>query len=369
MSRTNLTMADIARICGVARSTVHAVLKGKPGVSARTRAKVLDAVARFDYSPCPIAKSLARKKSGLVGVVIRDLANPFYDQFLKHMDHVLKDLRVITFNTRHDIDKEIHALRTLAGYRADGLIIAPVQPERAADHLGDWVERGGALVSLDRLPGIECSYVEFRNFDIGRMTTEYAIRLGHRAICMLAGPPRDDARDDERVAGFKACLREQGLDPAECTVQHVGWRWEGGFHAASEFFSGARRCPSLFICNNDYVAGGVYKAAYVHRLRIPDQVSVIGCDDIGLAAVLGPSLTTVRLNARGIGEGVARMLLRQMNQGSAFQPRSIAVAPMLVERESVLNLTATDSAEACCQACRERADAAQREEAACLSKG
>ncbi len=334
-----LTMEDIAKICGVARSTVHAVFTNKPWVTEKTRNKVMDVVQKLNYSPCPIAKTLASGLSGLVGVVIRDLTNPFYDQFLERVEDLLKDYVIVYFNTRHDPRREARAVETLMGYRADGLIIAPARPELGTTHLTNWVRQGRALVSMDRLTGTDSNFVDLNDRHIGYMAAEHLFSHGHRRVCFFAGPRQREHHDDERVVGFKMCMLDYGIDPYDCDTIRVGLGWENGYRAASKLLAHNRDAFTAIICGNDYVAGGVYKAAHGHGVRIPDDLSVIGCDDIDLASVLGPSLTTINLNVRDIGEKVALTLLEQIRGGEDFKCVSIPVSPVLVERESVKSLS------------------------------
>lgn len=333
-----ITMEDIARMCGVARSTVHAVFSEKPWVSEKTRTKVMDVVHKHNYVPCPIAKTLARGSSRLVGVVIRDLTNPFYEPFLDRIESVFKDYNLIYFNTRHDPQKEVKAVETLMGYRASGLIIASARPELSTTHLLNWAHQGGALVSLDRLVGIDSNFVELNDRKIGYMAAEHVFGRGHRRVCFFAGPRQQENHDDERVVGFKICMLDYGISSADCHIVQVGLGWEDGYHVATDVLSRWPGKFSAFICYNDYVAGGVYKAAHAQRLRIPEDLSVIGCDDIYLASVLGPSLTTINLNVCEIAEQAAQLLLEQMLSGEDFQCQAISVLPNLVERESVRDL-------------------------------
>jgi LacI family transcriptional regulator len=147
-------------------------------------------------------------------MVIRDLTNPFYDQFVENVESVLKDYSVVYLNTRLNREREVKAIETLMAYRADGLIIAPVDLESSMDHLWKWVNSGKPIASLDRLPGIETNCVELDDYSIGYILSEHLLQNGHTRICFLSG----SRPNDTRVMGFKTCLLDHGISLSESSV-------------------------------------------------------------------------------------------------------------------------------------------------------
>jgi LacI family xylobiose transport system transcriptional regulator len=205
------------------------------------------------------------------------------------------------------------------------------------DHLWKWVNSGKPIASLDRLPGIETNCVELDDYSIGYILSEHLLQNGHTRICFLSG----SRPNDTRVMGFKTCLLDHGISLSESSVFPTEINLRSGYEVGLSVLKreGVPR-PTAFICGNDLVAAGLYKAAHALGLRIPEDISVVGCDDIELASLLGPSLTTVNLDLVTLGERCAQLLLSQIEGGGTFAPQTIHAAPRLVIRNSVKRLGA-----------------------------
>ncbi len=335
-----MNMKDIAKICGVSRQTVHAALNNKPGVSPETREHILRVVREHNYHPNRIATSLHQKSADFVGLTILDIRNPFFADLVQGITQVVKasGLHLMFFETVTKED-EIDAVETMISYRAAGMILAPVQDESRTRHLEAIKGRGIPLVSVGEVRGFETNYVEVDNRRASQQAVQHLIDKGHRRIVYFAGPDRIvSAR--ERTVGFMESMMENRLSFSPGDIMTVGDSTQGGYKAANQVLSRPEsERPTAIVCFNDMVALGVYEAAVELGVSIPEDISVIGCDDIHLARLLGPPLTTIALPVREMGQYAAQMLVDQIHgpdrNGSSVVKKFHA---NLVVRHSVKNL-------------------------------
>lgn len=332
-----MTMSEIARLSGVARSTVHAVLVGKTWVSEETRSKVMEVVQKYNYRPNRMAASLVGKPTKLIGLLLRDLLNPFNSQLIEGVQGVLAEHQYSTLllNPLDRHEEEVRAIEVALGYQVDGMIIAPLQLGVDLQHLHRLRDSGKPFVTLGRIPGIPTSYVAVDEQQAAFLATEHLIQHGHRHICHLRGPHSALAAE-ERVTGFKNALLRHGLRFDETMIVDAGTLPREGYDAAMPLLSGQVR-PTAVLCYNDLIAAGVYKAAAELHLSIPSTLSVVGIDDIELAAVFGPPLTTVRQPCHELGQALAQLLLNLLAE-PAHPPQAQLLPVELVCRQSVQTL-------------------------------
>lgn len=331
-----MNMKDIARICGVSRQTVHAALNNKPGVSEETRSHILQVVREHNYTPNRIATTLHRKSADLVGLTILDIRNSFFADLVQGVTQVIKasGLHLMFFETSTKEDEE-DAVQTIISYRAAGMILCPIQNDKRIRHLEALHGRGIPLVSVGEILGFEANYVEVDNRRAAQLAVRHLVERGHRRIVYLSGPEKIvSARD--RSVGFMESMMENRLPVTPEDIREAGDSSKGGYDVAMDLFAlpKARR-PTAIACFNDMVALGVYEAAIARGLSIPGDVSVVGCDDIRLAKLLGPPLTTVALPVREMGCYAAEMLVSQIQNGSNGMALVKKFQPELIERGSV----------------------------------
>jgi LacI family transcriptional regulator len=344
-----MTMEEIARLSGTSRSTVHAVLSDKPWVSEPTRRKVLEVVSRYHYQPNRLARALGRRSTHLVALILKDIMNPFNSRIVEGINSVLapKKYSTLLLSTEDDHEREVQAVGAALSYQVDGIIITPQQIGIDLGHIWSLIARGTPLVTLGSLPGMETSRAEFSERGAGRLAAEYLLEMGHTRIVHLRGPISSGAAE-QRAAGFKDAVIQAGLHFTEEMIVPAGATMKDGRQAAAGLFpgsAGAAPQATAFLCYNDLVAAGVYKAAAELGISIPEDLSVVGVDDIELAAVFGPPLTTVMQPCFEMGKTMAEFLLAQMEGpetaksaggGPAGRPLfAKTFSPSLAERQSV----------------------------------
>lgn len=335
-----MKMEDIARLAGVSRQTVSAVMNGKSWVTEATRARVMQVVAAHNYSPNQHAVSLVGGSSRLIGVVLRDIGNPFYSQVALGIESVARGrgYSLLYYNTFESHSAEVGAIQSLLAYNVAGVIISPVLIGVDLKHLWDFRQRGKVLVALDQIPGMQTHCVEFTNEQAAYEATQFLVQMGHRRIGYLGGP-ESSASNQARMMGFKRCLVDNGMSPDAAIIMGNGIEAEDRNRIAHALLSlePARR-PTAVLCFNDLIAISVYKNAHALGLRIPEDISVVGMDDIDMAELLGPPLTTVRLHAREAGAAAAELAIDAIDADGQQPPQQRIFEPKLVERGSVQRL-------------------------------
>jgi LacI family transcriptional regulator len=310
--RRPVRLAEVAAQAGVSLSTASRVLNGGRSVGDRYRGRVLAVAERLGYRANPHAQAIARGASDVVGLVVHDISDPYFsaiaDGVMRQCEE--RGLVVVMASTRRDPDRELDYVATLRAQRARAVIIVGSRTRdrdrtaRLADEVAGFIESGGrvACISQNRL-GTHTVLVQNR---IGaRDLARELAALGHRRLAVLTGPPELlTARD--RHAGFVEGLAAAGVDAVR-TVPGPFTR-DGGYAAAEQLIAAGLDATCVFAVN-DVMAVGAMAALRDHGLRIPDDVSVAGFDDIQTLRDLVPSLTTVSLPLEEMGERVAALAL------------------------------------------------------------
>lgn len=304
-----MKMKDIARLSGVTRQTVSAVLNDKSWVSDETRRRVEKVIEQHNYTPNLHATSLTGKATKLIGVILRDISNPFYSQIAVGIETVLsrEGYSLLYVNTFEDHHREVKGIQNLIAYNTDGIIVTPILVGVDLGHLWRVKERNRPMVTIDRIPGMQNHFIDFDDEKSAYRATEHFIEMGHRHIGFLGGPETSTTAQ-ARERGFRQCLRDHDLAATAPPVINAGTTEEQRYAAIDEML-GLEKIPSAILCFNDLVAINTYQQAHAKGLKIPDDLSLIGFDDIETSKLLAPPLTSVRLQAKEAGEAAAEMLL------------------------------------------------------------
>jgi LacI family transcriptional regulator len=303
-----ITIDDVAREAEVSYATVSRVVNGKGYVSAETRDRVMNAVARTGYVVNRRAQGLASGRAQVVGLVVRALDTSYIGEIVRGIDEELAavsyDLMLYTTHFRKRRESEFVANFT-AGL-ADGLLL--VLPLDPAAYLDSVRRRGFPYVLIDHGGmGEDGPSVGATNHQGAYDATTYLIGLGHRRIGLVTGHLEMGCAID-RLAGYRAALRDHGLPVDPALIQQGDFQQPRGFDCAKELLALPEPPTAIFACN-DVSAFGVIDAVRDAGLRIPDDISVIGFDDIPTSATIHPSLTTVRQPLEEMGRQATRMLL------------------------------------------------------------
>lgn len=307
-----MTARDVARRAGVSQPTVSLVLGGNPRarIAPDTRARVIQAAEELGYQPNLLARGLVQRRSYALGVLVPDLGNPFFAEVVGGVERVAAEQGyVVLLSDARETPPEKHldALRArlVAGMILDGVGANSLPPEAL---------QGWNVVAVDE-PSTRWPGVESDARGAGRMAAEHLLELGHRRFAFI-GPALDVHRFRMRERGFVAALRDRGIAIPSEWLRRVPPTVTGGQAAMRTLLAGNPR-PTAVFCANDLLALGALKACAVARVRVPEQISIVGCDDIEMARVVTPELTTVAVPARELGARAARLLIRAVEQPDA----------------------------------------------------
>lgn len=331
--RARPTLEDVAGLAGVSTATVSRVLNEPERVSAETRSRVEAAVAQVDYTPHFGGRALASNRTNTVGAVIPTMENAIFARGLQALQEALAEdgVTLVVATSNYDPEREAQQIRTLLGRGVDGLVLIGEARDPA---LYTMLERRGVPFVLVWSWRPDCPWpcVGFDNRAAACAMAERVVQLGHRRIAMIAGITCSNDRAAARVDGVRLALSAHGLQLDEANLIESPYRLEAGAEAARQLLAASPR-PSAIVCGNDVLAAGALTAVRGLGLKSPADVSVTGFDDIDLALVLDPSLTTVHVPHRRMGEAAARLLLRL--RAKEDDATNVVFETALVERGSL----------------------------------
>jgi DNA-binding LacI/PurR family transcriptional regulator len=328
-------MKDIARIAKVSLGTVSHVLNGTAGVREPVRRRVLDAVKSTGYQPSQLARGLRRVQTNVIGMIIPDISNPFFPAVVRGAEDQAfsNGYRLILCNTDNDHAKELAHLNELRTYLPAGLIVIPSTFSDLTVQARSYREAGAGVVCIDRLPKDWIGdSVTADNQDGAYKATRHLIAMGHKQLAVITGPLHlTNAK--ERLNGFKQAVKEAKLQLASEYVQETTFDKQGGVTKANLLLRMIPR-PTAIFAGNDMIALGVLTAIRGAGLRCPDDVSVMGFDDLDLAETTNPSLSSVSQSGYQLGATAARILLERI-QGDTSPAKHIVLETSLRLRDSI----------------------------------
>lgn len=329
------TMKDIARIAGVSLGTVSNVLNGTAGVREPVRRRVLEAVHSANYQPSQLARGLRRVQTNVIGMIIPDITNPFFPSVVRGAEDraFSNGYRLILCNTDGDHSKELDHLNELRTYLPAGLIVIPSTFSDLTVQAKSYREVGTGVVCIDRLPKAWTGDTVTADHKTGAYkATRHLIELGHKHLATITGPLHL-TNAQERLSGFKQAVKEAKLRVTPEYVQVATFDKQGGATKAGLLLRLIPR-PTAILAGNDMIALGVLAAIRDAGLRCPQDVSVIGFDDLELAETTNPSLSSVSQSGYQLGSTAADILLERI-KGYKGPPKHIILETSLKLRDSV----------------------------------
>ena len=329
------TIADVARYAGVSVATVSHVMNRTRHVEPETAERVRAAIAALRYSPNSLARSLRRGETKTIGLLLPDNSNPFFASLARQIEDAgfVAGYTVILCNSDGSAEKEERYLSVLMAKQIDGLIFAGSSDHaRVFAHLSPDVP----AVLLDRdIHSVSVDSVLVDHDHGGYLAGRYLVGLGHSKIGAIGGP-RDSSSSPARLHGFVRALHEAGLELPRASVVDSDYHFAGGRLAMERLMGQAPEITAVFACN-DLMAMGAITALRARGLRVPDDMSMVGFDDIPYAVTTWPPLTTIAQPVEKIGMRAVSLLLERLGEPAAPSRREV-LAPVLVERESCARL-------------------------------
>ncbi len=341
---TRPTISDVARQAGVSKATVSAVLNDTGSVKESTRERVVAAMEVLNYRPSQPAGRVGSRRGRCIGLIIKEINNPYYAEVvLGARAHATeKGYTLLVVSSEGEYEAERRAVELLRAIDVDGLIATPVLDEHAdLSHFFELKRRNFPFVLLEQVRGVPASLVDVDNVEASRRAVEHLIALGHTRIAHFAGPDYS-MHTFERIDGVHRAYSRSHLVFSDDNIVGAGAHLADGYRAALAYFRarGPRERPSAVTCYNDLVAIGVCRALAELALRVPDDVSVVGYDDVPLTEYMPVPLTTIRMPKFRMGELAAQMLIRHVESKTGILPQKIFLDAELVVRGSTRALSA-----------------------------
>jgi LacI family transcriptional regulator len=338
MDNTNhTTIKQVAEKAGVSIQTVSRVLNNRPDVSPETRLRVQNVIKELAYQPFAIARSLASKRTYTLGLVASDFSDYWFSQVVTGAELEAHEQGYVFMlgSTGCDPQNEPKFLRLLTQRHVEGILFVRASGPDDLGSLENLQHSGTPVVSTGfYLPGADLSVAEVNNIDGGRKATRYLMDLGHTQIAMITGPT-DWKSVSDRSQGYLQALESGGFPADPNLIAHgENWLHRSGYEAMNTLLS--RKVPfTALFAHNDRMARGAIGALHAAGLRVPEDVSIVGYDDIPEAEFSDPPLTTIRQPMQEVGKAATRLLIKMVEDPQAT-PQQILFDTELVIRSSCI---------------------------------
>ena len=330
------TMRDVAKATGFSVNTVSRALNHKPDVNEETRKTIVEAATKMGYRPNKLARSLRSNKTHTIGVIVADIANPYFGALVKGVEKEARKRRysVILLNTDEDYERECEAIQVVLEERVDGIIISPTQKETGT--VKNLLQLGIPFVLFGRrFSDLKTNYVVTDDVHGGFLATEHLISLGHRRIGMINGPIHISSAK-ERFQGYQEALERYGLKPDQPLVTAGAVTMEDGYEVAKSLLNKNPR-PTAIFAFSDFVSFGVMKAIREAGLKVPEDISVVGYDDNQFASCSETPLTTIHIPKEELGINAAKVLKEQFVDNQPIKQVELPVDLIVRQSTSACN--------------------------------
>lgn len=331
-------MHDVARQAEVSKATVSAVLNGTGTVKDSTRTRVLAAIQLLNYRAAPVPARSHIRMGRSLGLVLKELDNPYYAEVMHGVRSAAerRGYTILAVSSEGDYEIERRAVELLRAKDVEGLLVTPVMHERTdLSHLFELKRRNFPFVLLEEVLGVPASLIDVDNVEASRRATEFLIGLGHTRIVHFAGPSYS-MHTRQRLDGTRRACSASSVAFTDQDIVPAGAHLADGYAAGMRCFSGLQRgeLPTGVTCYNDLVAIGLCKALSELGHSVPNDVSIIGFDDIPLLSYMPLPLTTVRVPKIEMGTMGAEMLIDQIESHAVLPPQRAFLESELVIRAS-----------------------------------
>ena len=340
-----ITIEDVARRSGVSKGTISAVINAKNTVKPATRDHILAIMKELNFRPKGVARNLKYgNQEKTIGIIIKDLNYPFYTSIATGVREYAnsKGYSVIVTSSENDHECEKKFSHLFSAKDIKGTIIAPIVEGTAEiEHLFKLKMINYPFVLLEDVKGIQANVVAIDNLKAIKKAVKYLIENGHTKIVHFAGP-QQSSHTQERIEGFRHAFSESTLVFNKEMIVSVGSHYEESFTKTIEYFKNKNRedYPTAIVCFNDQQALAVMAALKSLNIKIPDDISIIGNDDIYYAKIYPVPLTTIRAPQEEIGRRAAEILIRNIESSTLLQNERVVLETEFIIREStkVLNV-------------------------------
>lgn len=340
MAREIVTIKDVAKKAGVAISTVSSVMNGQQNhVGPTTRERVLEAARELNYRPNAIARSMVKRTTTTIGLVITDVQNPIFNEVDVGVEEVLaaEGYQLLLANALNAAT-EARAIETFRAKQVDGFIFMSRSRYYPANNFLSLKNDNIPFVVINReLQDSEINQVLLDDFGASRTATQHLINLGHERMATIAGPLHDQPiwrSANERHRGWRQAMEEKGLPIRKEWIFPCLYTYEGGYKAVQQILQQGPERPTAIFAANDTLAVGALKALHEAGLRLPQEMAVVGVGDLPHLAYTYPALTTMSMPILEAGRVAARLLINWIKNGKPECAQTVTLGCTLKIRQS-----------------------------------
>ena len=328
----SVTLKDVAKVAGVSYATVSRALSGSPEISEETRRRILKLCKEMGYTPNSVARSMVKRCTNVLGLIVPSLNNPFMSELTAHLEIYARtrgyNLMVCNSSYDYDLEKEVFSL--LVGRQVDGIIMIPVGHE-SYEPLNALTSQVPTVFISENMKDYPENYVSVDNHRGMQIATEYLYSLGHRSI-LYFGARSDSKTHQLRLDGYLSTCEKLSIEPHVLRSSYTRSSREVGYAMGGEYFSRPHQ-ETAILCAADMLAIGVMQAAFEAGVRIPKDVSLMGFDNISFSALPQIDLTTVNQPTQQMAIAAVDMLLERVKDPAAEHAKLI-LPPSLIVRKS-----------------------------------
>ncbi|MDQ0482470.1 LacI family DNA-binding transcriptional regulator [Guptibacillus hwajinpoensis] len=324
-------MTDVAKLANVSTATVSRVIQNPETVKEKTRVKVLQAIEELNYQPNILARYFRRTETKTILVVVPSIANNVFPQMIEGIDLVANQsgYKVLLGNTNQEPDKAYSYIEELKQKQVDGMILLTTRLDyQIISELGDDYP---VVLTSDYIEGLTAPTVAIDNISSARVAVEHLLQLGHQRVGIITGP-LDIPLSRDRLKGYRQALLERDIGVESVLIQEGSHSYESGYNQMQKFLA-LDKSPTAIFAANDTMAMGAIKAVKAHGLRVPEDVAVVGFDNIQFSAIFEPALTTIAQPFIEMGKRSMELLLKQI-KGEPLEKKQHVLDTKLIIRES-----------------------------------
>ncbi|MFC0045822.1 LacI family DNA-binding transcriptional regulator [Metabacillus iocasae] len=324
-------IVDVAKKANVSTATVSRVLTNSSAVKKDTAEKVLAAIEALNYQPNLLARQLRRMETKTILVVVPDITNTFFSKVLRGIEFVANQsgYQVLLGDSLNDSKKESDYLHLLRQRKADGMILLTAR--LSEKEIEEIALEFPVVLACEYTPGLNVPTVSIDNVQSAKKATDYLVSLGYKRIGFISGP-FDVVLGRDRLEGFRQSMIENKLGEKDLLVQEGDFTFESGYAAMGTFLD-MQEPPEAIFAANDEMAIGAIKAIHSKGLKVPNDISVVGFDDIAFASIFEPSLTTIAQPSFEMGETAMKLLIKQLNK-EEIEKKQYILEDKLIIRET-----------------------------------
>lgn len=334
----NVTIKDIAKVAGVSYATVSRAISGSPEIGEETRQRVLKICREMGYTTNYVARSMVMKRTKLIGLILANIDNPFMSELAYHIEIRAREkgYNLMLCNSSHDPELERQVFTLLAGRQVDGIILVPSGSD-SYENLKPYIARVPTVFMSENLRDLPESYVAVDNYRGTRLGTEYLYSLGHRSVLYL-GRRKNSVTHQLRAEGYIDACRALNMEPTFCNSNFSLSSVQAGYQLARHLFQKPLRQSAIFAAS-DSLALGVMGAAGEAGIRIPEDLSLLGFDNITYTDLPRINLTTIDQPKKTMASMAVDVLLEKISDPNAGYSHRI-LTPSLVERGTCMRVDA-----------------------------